>query len=903
MRCLPAILLAGAALFAAEGDEFFESRIRPVLVEKCYGCHSAKLREPKANLQLDSRAALRKGGDSGPVVVPGKPEDSRLWKAVSYTDFHLRMPPTGKLPDAVIADFKTWIGMGAPDPREDAAATTRKSPAGIDLDRGRKYWAFQPLAPAAPPAVQNKAWPRTAIDPHILAKLEEKSLTPASETSRRAWLRRVSFDLTGLPPTPAEVDAFEADKAPQAHAKVVDRLLASPHYGERWGRHWLDLVRFAETNGHEYDNNKLDAWQYRDYVTRAFNEDVPYNTFVREHIAGDLLPKPRLSKDGAKLESPLGTNFLWFGEVLNSATDSVKSKADAVDNQLDVIGKTFLGLTVACARCHDHKFDPIPTADYYGMAGIMHSTAMREAVIDSPQRAAEIRVAHSRVAPVTRKPGKLKLALRPSDEIFEDFNGPTWGKWIPTGEAFANGPRDGVADSAGRGANELVGSLTSQKFRMPKHWVHVRLTGTKGDKNLIEREPLRLTLVADDYKSVHWLGNGKQDFEWVSFRMTLAYERSCYFELVDRSRTGSIAIDTIIFSEESKPPPTEIVEPATWQEPVPLPAALPESNFGMIAWDEAPQDIRLHIRGSHQNLGDTVPRHFLQVMWRSPEPPAIKGSGRLLYADWLTSEAVPLLARVYVNRVWKHHFGHGLVRSADNFGLTGERPSHKELLETLAARFVASGWSTKQLHREIVLSAAYRMSSRADEKAATADPRNDLLHHYPVQRLEAESVRDAMLKVSGSLNPQLYGPSVGPYISKYQDGRGKPKSGPLDGDGRRSLYIQVRRNFLTPMFLAFDYPLPISTIGSRGTSTVPSQALILMNNEFVLDQAEKWAARVTREAGAANSDRIRLLFRQAFGRAPEKWEADESLQFLEKGRPLADLAHVLFNSAEFLYVE
>jgi hypothetical protein len=323
----------------------------------------------------------------------------------------------------------------------------------------------------------------------------------------------------------------------------------------------------------------------------------------------------------------------------------------------------------------------------------------------------------------------------------------------------------------------------------------------------------------------------------------------------------------------------------------------------MIAWDEAPQDIRLHIRGSHQNLGDTVPRHFLQVMWRSPEPPAIKGSGRLLYADWLTSDAVPLLARVYVNRVWKHHFGHGLVRSADNFGLTGERPSHKELLETLAARFVASGWSTKQLHREIVLSAAYRMSSRADEKAATADPRNDLLHHYPVQRLEAESVRDAMLKVSGTLNPQLYGPSVGPYISKYQDGRGKPKSGPLDGDGRRSLYIQVRRNFLTPMFLAFDYPLPISTIGSRGTSTVPSQALILMNNEFVLAQAEKWAARVTREAGPANTARVELLFRQAFGRAPEKWEADESLQFLEKGRPLADLAHVLFNSAEFLYVE
>ncbi|MBL8240151.1 MAG: PSD1 domain-containing protein [Bryobacterales bacterium] len=890
MRSILAILCLPAALLAAEGDEFFESRIRPVLAEKCYGCHSSRLREPKANLQLDSRGALRKGGDSGPAVVPGKPAESRLLKAISYTDFHLRMPPAGKLPDAVIADFNSWIAMGAPDPRADAPAA-RKAPAGIDLDKGRSFWAFQPLAPAS-----------GVIDRFLLSKLQQKQLTPAPEAPRAAWLRRLTFDLTGLPPTPAEVDAFLADNAPNAHAKAVDRLLASPHYGERWGRHWLDLVRFAETNGHEFDNNKLDAWQYRDYVIRAFNEDVPYNTFVREHIAGDLLAKPRLSKDGAKLESPLATNFLWFGEVLNSATDSVKSKADNVDNQLDVIGKTFLGLTVACARCHDHKFDPIPTADYYGMAGILHSTAMREAVIDSPQRAAEIRQAHSRATPVIRNPGKTKLVLRPSDEIWEDFNGANWDHWLPTGEAFANGPHQGIADSAGKGANELVGSLTSRKFRMPKHWVHIRLNAAKGDRSLVEREPVRLTLVADDYKSVHFLGSGKGEFEWVSMRMTLPYQRLCYFEIVDRSRTGNIAVDSIVFSEESKPPETQMLEAADWREPSPLPVTIPPSSFGMIAFDESPANVKLHIRGSHQNLGDEVPRHFLNVLWRSPEPPKLAGSGRLQLADWLTSDASALLARVFVNRVWKHHFGQGLVRTTDNFGLTGERPTHRDLLDYLAQRFIDSGWSTKQLHREILLSSAYRMSSRKNEAAAAADPRNDLLHHFPVRRLEAEAVRDSMLAVSGSLNPELYGPSVVPHISRYQDGRGKPKSGPLDGNGRRSLYIEVRRNFLTPMFLAFDYPLPISTIGSRGTSTVPSQALILMNNEFVLAQAANWAKRVESGAGADNLNRVRLLFRQAFGRAPEQWEADESLAFL-KARPLADLAHVLFNSAEFLYVQ
>jgi len=860
-------LLLGLPLAAAEGDELFEKQIRPVLAEKCFGCHSANLREPKAGLRLDTKAGLRS--------VNGK-----LLKAISYTDLHLRMPPAGKLSDDTIESFAAWLKLGALDPRVDDGGAGAVSK-GIDLERGRGFWAFQPLRGGD-----------AGIDQALAKARASKGLTAAARAGRREWLRRVTFDLTGLPPSTEEMDRFLKG---EPYGAAVDRLLASPHYGERWARHWLDLVRYAETNGHEYDNNKLDAWRYRDYVIRAFNDDLRYDRFVQEHIAGDLLRDQRLSRDGKFFESPLATNFYWFGEVLNSATDSIKSKADTVDNQIDVIGKAFLGLTVACARCHDHKFDPIPTKDYYGLAGILHSTGMREVVIDSPAQAAAVRAAHVRAAPVTRNPGKTRIALRPGETMWEDFEDLAKNNWYASGEAFANGVRDGIVDSAGRGVSELVGSLTSKKFRMPNHYVHVRLAATKGDRSLGEREPVRLTLVADDFKSLHYLGTGKDEFEWVTYRMTLPYQRLCYFEIVDRSRTGAIAVDAIVFSEEKDPPPVENVEKADWREPASV-AAVPESAFGMVAWDEAPGDTKLHIRGSHVNLGEDVPRHFLQVLSKQQAP--LTGSGRVEMARWITGDARDLLARVWVNRVWKHHFGDGLARTTDNFGLTGERPVHRDLLDSLTARFVANGWSTKKLHREIVLSDAYKMSSRADAAMAKIDPRNEYLHHYPVRRLEAEAIRDAILFVSGGLNAEMYGPSVVPYISKYQDGRGKPRTGPLDGAGRRSLYVQVRRNFLTPLFLAFDYPLPISTIGARNQSTVPSQALMMMNNEFVLQQAALFAERM-----AGESDKTGAMYRRAFGREPSAQERNDAHAFLAGGGTLADFAHVLFNSAEFIYVQ
>ena len=841
----PLLLCLAGTLCAqtAQELEFFEKKIRPILATRCYGCHGPDAKPVRAHFRIDSREGVLKGGDTGSAIVPGNAAASLLIKAVSYTDLDLRMPPTGKLSDGEIADLRRWVEMGAPDPRAASGGLT--GPRALDVERGKRHWSFRPVV--KPP-----------VRPEIAA---------GPPASRRVWLRRVTYDLTGLPPTREEMAAYLADTSPEADKNVVERLLASPHYGERWARHWLDLVRFAETNGHEFDNDKLDAWQYRDYVIRAFNDDVPYNQFVKEHIAGDLLPEKRLSRDGSFLESPIGTGFYWFGEVLNSAVDSVKSRTDQVDNQIDVMGKTFLGLTVACARCHDHKFDPIPTMDYYSLAGYLHSTTMQEAVIDSPQRAREIADAAAKVSRLETLNGAI--AEREDEVVFADFRKGMPDGWIAQGVPGANG------------ANEFVGSFTSPKFTLSKLWVHVRLRGTAVEKGLKERTPLRVTVVTDEHKSEHFFPSGK-GWEWITVRMTKEIGRICHFEIVDRARDGFIQVDQIVISGHEKPP-GGTATPSDMPALAPAPS-VPPSTFAMIAMDQDPHDTKVHIRGSHKNLGEIAPRRFLRVIAGEEQAPIEPGtSGRLALAEWMASDRNPLTARVMVNRIWEHHFGKGIVATPDNFGLTGDRPSNPEMLDWLAARFVESGWSVKAMQREIVLSKAYR--------AATV----------PVRRLEAEAIRDALLTVSGSLDRTMYGRSVTPHISAYQDGRGKPKSGPLDGNSRRSIYIEVRRNFITPMFLAFDYPLPVSTTGARGASTVPSQALMLLNNEFVRLCAERWAKRLEREE-PDEAARVRRMFEEAFARPAEDWEVREVAAFARQ-RGWKEAAHTLFNSAEFLYVQ
>ena len=903
--------MAASAEVTAEQAEFFEKRIRPVLVKECYACHSDVLAKPMGGVRLDTREGLASWSANG-----------RLAEVISYRGTK-KMPPSGKLPGEVVNDFETWMRAGAPDPRKAGGSAVRTQQ--IDWTSARRFWAFAPVSKRAVPAVRNAAWVQSPIDAFVLASLEQANLSPARPADPRSLIRRVTYDLTGLPPLPEEVAAFLSDSAPGAFARVVDRLLASPHYGERWARHWLDLVRYAETNGHEYDNDKQAPWRYRDYVIRAFNEDVPYDQFVREHIAGDLLSRPRLSRDGTLAESPLATAFFWFGEVLNSATDSVKSRADEVDNQIDVAGKAFQGLTIACARCHDHKFDPIPTADYYALAGVLHSTALREEVVDSPARTARLRelrrdltaIAAQRRELLGQQPRASRTQYREGDKVLARFED-SFSEWSVSGMAFGDAPLAGEANSIASGSKRFVGTLTSPKFRTGKEqYLHLRIGGTKGDAKLKENGKLRLSSVCDGYKGQHVAADGQPGRAWKTLTLVLERERTCYLEIVDHDRDGYIVVDEIVYSDHKEPPVT-IDAPAAEPEPGPgvmaeldrlsaqqaaLEAEIPESAFATVAADLDPRDVRIHVRGSHQQLGETIPRGFLQVTSAVPRPRP-QGSGRLDVAEQLASAQNPLTARVMVNRIWQHHFGQGLVRTPDNFGLMGETPTHPELLDYLAAAFVENGWSIKKLHRLILLSSAYQMSSVAVPEALQTDPRNRLLHHVPVRRLEAEAIRDAMLTVSGRLDRTLFGPSVTPHISRFQDGRGKPVSGPLDGAGRRSIYLQVRRNFLTPLLLAFDYPLPISAMGARGVSTVPSQALILMNNEFVAEQARLWARRA-RAAAPSRESRIRWLFETAYARPPEQRETEEIERFLgprDDDEAWTEVAHVLMNAAEFYYV-
>jgi hypothetical protein len=586
------------------------------------------------------------------------------------------------------------------------------------------------------------------------------------------------------------------------------------------------------------------------------------------------------------------------------------------------------------------------------------------------------------------------------DVLYEDFAGSGYDGWRVAGQAFGASPDRGShpnqalrsydyrgAANSFAGSDAFVGTLTSEKFKMPKLYVHVRIAGTETDRKG-ENTPLRLTVVADAHKSAHAVPRGTGAFQWRTLVMTKEIGRMCYFEIVDRDRAGHIAIDKIVFSDSKQPPPATVssdkavspnrhgmamIERANPQSLADLAAAyqemfrsglrepadspgtqwllaslsptgkledeedllaretraaldtkrrhrqsleeeIPPTTFAMVSRDENPRDVAIHLRGSHKNLGDLVPRHFLQVIAGEDQTPFDEGSGRLQFAEQLADPDNPLLARVMVNRIWKHHFGRGIVASTDNFGKTGDRPTHPELLDFLARRFIDNGWSVKAMHRLMLLSSAYRMSNQVDETAASVDPTNQLLHHMPVRRLEGEIIRDSILAAAGTLDPTLYGPSVMPHISDYQDGRGKPKSGPLDGNGRRSIYLQIRRNFLPPLFLAFDYPLPISTIGRRSASTVASQALIMMNNEFVAQQAGQWGRRVAAEEEDARR-RIERMFVTAFARPAGDAEIDEIMTFLEEQqtrygsghngddpRVWADLAHVLFNSTEFIFV-
>ncbi len=915
--------------------------MRPILVESCFPCHSGQAKTLQGGLRLDSRAGLLKGGFRGPAFTAAKPEGSRLLEAIGYVNKDLTMPPKGKLSEEKIAALTAWVTEGAAWPKTGAKPSAA-SASTFSIKQRAAHWSFQPIVRPVAPQVQPRGWAANAVDRFILAGLQKAGLKPAPQADRTTLIRRVTFDLIGLPPTPAEIDDFLADRQPGAYRRLVDRLLASPRYGERWARHWLDLVRYAETDGHEFDFEKQGAFEYRDYVIRALNADLPFDQFVREHVAGDLL-KPRIDPTSGRNESLTATGFWYMGEGKHSPVDLKVDEGERVDNQIDVFGKAFLGLTLGCARCHDHKFDPISTRDYYALSGVLKSSRFQQANIVSPPGMAEaVRSLQSvRTRMLAVSTWQLAgIAAIAGIETFEEFDGTNFGDWMQTGSAFGAGPVADVLRLSGRGSEaridalgasgaadsgalgeKLEGALRSRTFRVSKPFILYRMA-IDGDTevNLVLdgfqriRDPLygRLKIRANS--------NGK--LAWFSQDVSKFIGHRGYIEFVDYG-PGKIAVDTVAFSDKSVP--QEPAAPRTASgaaESGVVEALLLERQaiensilapvYAMAMTDGTGEDDVVHIRGSYKTPGAAVGRRFLEVCSGANQQAPARGSGRQEIADRMLAPTNTLVRRVIVNRLWHHHFGRGLAATPDDLGFMGLPPSHPKLLDWLASEFLAQNWSIKQMHRMMVLSSTYQMSSTGDVVSERTDPTNRLVHRMPVRRLEAEAIRDTLLAVSGRLDLKMYGPSVLPYLTSFMEGRGRPgSSGPLDGTGRRSIYMGVRRNFLNPMFLAFDFPVPFNSMGRRNVSNVPAQALTMMNNPFVVEQAGVWAARLL-SISETDQERITRMYRTALGRSPtpdEVSQAQDFVQSQETGdtvqpqlRAWQDLAHVFFNLKEFIFV-
>ncbi len=949
--CLPAVVawllapLASAAEPTPEQAEFFEKKVRPVLVEHCYKCHSVDTKKaPKGGLRVDGRALLLHGGDGGPAVVPGDPGQSKLVEAVRYANPDLQMPPKAKLPAAAIADLERWVKDGAPWPGDAATATVSKSE--FDLQtRKAAHWAWRPVYKPTPPTVKDANWPRDPVDRFLLAKLEAKGLAPAPPAGKLVWLRRVTFALTGLPPTPAEIAAFQEDDSPEAFAKVVDRLLASPAYGERWGRHWLDLMRYAESRGHEQDYDIPNAYQYRDYLVRALNADVPYDRLVQEHIAGDVLPDPRLDPTTGANESAIGTGFWVLGEEVHSPVDIRQDQVTRFENRIDVLTKAFLGLTVACARCHDHKFDAISTKDFYSLYGLLEGSGYRQLRIDgwaqNRQVAAELA---SLREPVSREaqPG----AEAPSENVVVDYANPKPGDWLPDDVTFGPGPRPAGSVTLNTVSGKPhVEERTAAVFY--RFWSGLKLapgTATEvGTLGKLTRAGFTISTPTFTLKrrNLYYLVRGggsayaavcghtvihgplharlvqaipnADGYRWVAHKLDAYRDQRFHVELTADPKTD-FAVALVVQADEPPPLPPA----AKLQAPPPdvegLLAAekklaakvVWESRLAPALQDGPGIDGVVFIRGNASTPGEAVPPRRPEALAGPGRIPHAHGSGRLELARQFTDPTLnPFVSRVAVNRVWHHLFGRGIVPSVDNFGVLGESPTHPELLDYLATEFVREGWSLKRLVRRLVLSSAYRMASTPDPDADRADPTNQLLHRFRLTRLEGEAIRDAMLTVNGRLDRTVGGPPVPVHLTPFLEGRGRPgQSGPLDGDGRRSLYLAVRRNFLPPMLLAFDTPIPFSCVGRRQVSNVPAQSLILMNDPFVHQQAEVWAKRLRRTPA---SDRVRGMYLSAVGRPPTGEELETCRSFVagkdDDVKAWADLAHALFNVKEFVFVQ
>jgi hypothetical protein len=846
------------------GLEFFEQKIRPVLTERCYSCHSATAEKLKGNLFLDTREGTLKGGDLGPSVVPGNPERSLLLKAIRYTDEDLRMPPKKRLPSEQVADFEAWVRRGAPDPRSKGAAKPRVDPAKV-----KAHWAFQPL----------KDSPLASIDAFIEAKLKEKGLRLSPAADRRTLIRRAAYDLTGLPPTAEEIEAFVQDPAPDAYERVVDRLLDSPRYGERWGRHWLDVARYADTKGYVYadrdESRFAHAWAYRDWVVRAFNEDVPFDRFLMLQIAADRLVTGDDQRDLAAMGYlTLGPRFL-------------QNIHDIIDDRLDTLGRGMMGLTISCARCHDHKFDPIPTRDYYSLYGVFASSAERLVPAAQVEKSP---AGEAFAAELKKRQDSLEtLFAKKRDQLLERLRGQTPMYLVAVTEIEKLHTEEFYSFIHGEDVNPVVARRWHLYLLETRKQFHPVFAAWNAFQSMTEKE------LAE--QSAAWLeaNRGK-----LNPKVAEALAAQPIRTMQDvAARYGKLLKDA---HGRAKEPAADDAEKALRDVLYgpDSPVALPKGSISELEWffeegsrvdvakgfrlieqwiieskasppyadilEDKPQlyNPRVFRRGNSANKGEEVPRQFVGFLAGPDRTPFTDGSGRLELAKAVASPKNPLTARVWVNRVWLNHFGRGLVATPSDFGLRSDPPSHPELLDFLARTLIADNWSTKKLHRRILLSGAYRQSSDDNPAARAIDAENRLLWRANRRRLDWESMRDSFLAVSGNLDPVI-------------GGRAVPFAAP-----RRTIYGYVDRLNIPGMLRAFDFASVDAHSPQRYQTTVPQQALFLMNSPFMVEQARGLANR----AGSAEGpERVRALYRFVFGREPSGDEIMLGRRLLDQPAP------------------
>jgi hypothetical protein len=1084
-------LVVATVVIPCRADDFFEARIRPLLVERCFECHAGDVAE--GGLRLDSRRGFDAGGESGPVVDRAAPDRSLLLQLVRHAVPGREMPQGGeRLSAGAVADLARWIALGLPGLPDEppAPAVAAEASWSAKLAARRDHWAWQPVRPVRPPDVDHARWSRTAIDRFLLAALRESGLEPAPPAEPVTLLRRLTLALTGLPPTVADADEFLADTSADAVERLVDRLLASPAFGEHWAGYWLDLVRFGETGGYVRDYPIPEAWRYRDYVIRAFQADVPYDRLVAEHIAGDLLP-PRHNPVLRINEAVLGTGHLRLMEISSTATDVALEEAQMLESQIDTLGKAFQGLTISCARCHDHKFDAISQRDYYALFGTLASARQTQAVIDDDEvrRAGMSELADLKERIVTalavlwrddlaavgqalaaeRMPsGVASGALgRALDDAVKAIDHPLHAVAVArraglageaSAEAFARAARavrdlattrsarnaaacrvaadfatspgswhvGGVLpDTLHRAASDVTllpagdeivarvigpgfatdrlsqkhgGSVRSDDFPLAARFVSLRVAGGDAAQiRLIQHNFQQMENVAQAAKVRHvdsrlptwvtlpvghqpsWQG-GRSYLEVVTkddvahFRRSDAGDGPFKRTVSDRSGRSWFAMDRVVFHDEPEPPADELEASLLVLDAVGTPADPEGIARGVVAAgtaaidafangtatvaqarvlnvlltagllrnrqadvdeltrlrvnrsrqldEEIPRfrrapamaaegagfDAALQKRGQPSQPGDVVPRRYLEILAGVRQGGEATIDPRLALARSIAAPDNPLTARVMVNRVWSWLFGRGIVATVDNVGATGATPSHPELLDFLASRFVEQGWSLKALIREIVLTEAYRASSVPPPQAVAVDPENRLLSHMPIQRLRAETLRDCLLAVSGELDRAAEG-FTGPADQSTRVG---------PANTRRGIYQYLKREAQDHMMLMFDAPEGTRTTGLRESTSVPGQALLLLNNEFVHRQAAAWAGRsLATQRGLSLDRRVEELFRQALVRPPSSAERDALVVFFEAQadaygldaagraadtRPWADLCHVLLTTKEFLHV-